>query len=291
MFEESSRAGNSNEESLVEKEIEQEIKEYENAQEQTCSTLANDTQETQVTLDNTIVNSSSSDELYSTANSMIIPCTVDPEETSMPDEGDLVLFKNCQVAFMTSPKNVFIQLSDYYEQLARIQPIIDDCLDSFDLSKSNLCIAQSPEDELFYRCRIRSWNEAANTADVTFIDFGDNVTVSIDTVTAMEASLFKVKPLVVRCRFRDAMNVGSKAWKNFERLVVEETKWNVSVNKDELAKYYESMEVECAPVVFRVFSADGRDLEANEATLEEGKLWEADRLMSESEIKQVIDDR
>ncbi len=215
---------------------------------------------------------------------MIIPCTVDPEETLL-DEKDFLILKNCQVAFMSSSQNIYIQLSDYYEQLDCIQPIVDSCLDPFDIAKTNLCIAQSPEDGLNYRCRVRNWDLTLNKAGVTFIDFGDYMTVSIETLKAMNAYLLKVKPLVLRCKFKNEFSVNSKAWKNFEKLVLAEVKWNVCVNKTELARFYESMEVDVEPLFIRLFLTDESNLEVNEVNLGEDTLWEKFHLLNDSKIQ------
>lgn len=285
----------SKEESIVEKEIEEEIKEIENQEE------VNE-KEADLTITDSILNETDN-ELYSTAQtsqSILFPCTIDPEETKDLDSS--LTLTDCQILFITSSQDFYIQLADFDDKLAQIQPIIDDCLDPFDLSISNLCVAQFDEDELYYRCRVRKWNEAENTADVRFVDFGNDETVSIDYVTAMDESLQEVKPLVVRCRFNTEFSTKSRAFKNLEKLVGAETKFSVRVDRAELNMYYNSIRSEFEPLVARLFLEDGeRDLEVNGVTLDEERLWsgeekaaevktvdtgEMEKLLSNSEIKQ-----
>jgi hypothetical protein len=55
---------------------------------------------------------------------------------------DIVRFKDCLISFMHSSEDMFVQMKDFDEQIAKIQPDIDDCLDAYILSESKLCVAQ-----------------------------------------------------------------------------------------------------------------------------------------------------
>lgn len=64
---------------------------------------------------------------------------------SLSDDDDIVRFKNCLVSFMYSSEDLFVQMEDFEEKITQIQSDVDDCLDPYILSESNLCIAQYKE--------------------------------------------------------------------------------------------------------------------------------------------------
>ena len=55
---------------------------------------------------------------------------------------DLVILKNCLVSFLHSSEDFFIQMPNFEQRYALIQPEIDECLDPFDLNESKLCVCQ-----------------------------------------------------------------------------------------------------------------------------------------------------
>jgi hypothetical protein len=69
----------------------------------------------------------------------------DDDKNNNDDDDEIVRFKNCLVSFMYSSEDLFVQMEDFEEKITQIQPDVDDCLDPYILSESNLCIAQYKE--------------------------------------------------------------------------------------------------------------------------------------------------
>lgn len=224
------------------------------------------------------------DELYSTANneSMILAENVEntleqsSQLTFSEDVGtEWLTFNDCLIAFMTSTKNFYLQFKDFDEKIEEIQPIVDDCLDPFDLSVTPLCVGQFQEDELFYRCRVIKWLEDSETVTVSFIDFGNTENILTETVTAMAPELLAVKPLVIRCQFESDINPEAASFKNFEKIVNNECKLTIKVKKADYDGFYASMEKDSEAVLVKLFLENG--VEINEHTLKNDNLWNFDK--------------
>ncbi len=157
-------------------------------------------------------------------------------------------FTNCVISFI-HPQCFFIQKDDFDEELNKIQPEIDDCLDPYDSKQSYLCIGQFKEDNLFYRCRILHWYQKTNEAECLFIDFGNIEFVTIDTITKMSDSLKKVKSLAWCCKLKNEIDADSEEFEKLRKLVQNFTKFDVRVRTSDLersdsAEYQDPIPVE-----------------------------------------------
>ncbi|CAF0937993.1 unnamed protein product, partial [Brachionus calyciflorus] len=177
-------------------------------------------------------------ELYSTANSSQFDST-DKTISEMDNQDDYLLIKDCLISFMHSTTDLFIQESNFDENIQKIQPLIDNCLDPFDLSESNLCIGQFQQDELFYRCKVLQWFEEKNQAFCELIDFGNRDYIPIDTITKMSTDLTKIKPLAINCTLNFDIEFESKAYQQLDDLVNLETKFDCRLKKSDLDSFYE----------------------------------------------------
>lgn len=175
------------------------------------------------------------DDLYSTANS---DSRFDAN-TTLTEEEEYITIKNCIISFMHSSEDIFVQEENFDQEIAKIQPEIDQCLDGYDLAKSKYCIAQYREDELFYRCKMLEWLEEKGEAFVEFMDYGNREFVLIDTITKMSETLLKVKPLAFNGAMGFNLEFNSKEYKKLEELVNLESKFDVRMKKSDLEGFYE----------------------------------------------------
>ena len=167
--------------------------------------------------ENSRIDDNENSELYSTANSSQLEKTICQEE---------ILFKDCTIAFMHSSVDFFVQKSDFDAELEKIQPLIDNCLDVFDVGKSNVCIGQFKQDNLFYRCKILQWLSDRDEAFCELIDFGNRDYIHFETITKMSDSLVDVKPLALNCSLGFELKEDSQAYANLNDLVNSEIKFD-----------------------------------------------------------------
>ena len=173
---------------------------------------------------------------------------------------------------MMSSQTIFIQSATFDEDIARIQPEIDACLDPYDSSTTKLCIGQYTVDDQYYRCRVLDWNEELNEAKCVFIDFGNTEIVSLDTITKMSRTLRKVKPLALYCMLNEQFDVGSSEFEQLVELVNSETRFDVRVRTDELNSFYAAVNYDYGPIMVDLCTS-GTNIMVNKVTLGDKGLW------------------
>jgi hypothetical protein len=154
---------------------------------------------------------------------------------------DFVVLKSCLISLMFTTQDFFVQQENFEEEIAKIQPLIDNCLEPFYINDSKYCVGQFKDDQLFYRMRVLDWNDEKNEVYALLIDYGNKTDVAIDTITKMELPLAKVKPLAINCCLDSAVTVlaGSQAYTEFENLVANEVRFNCRIRKSDLKRFYE----------------------------------------------------
>ena len=185
--------------------------------------------------------------------------------------GDFVTLKSCIISFMHTTQDFFIQDKFFDSEIAKIQPLIEDCFDPFDLSERNLCVAQWKDDEQFYRMRILNWMEEKNEAYAEMIDYGNRTNVSIDTVTRLADNLVNFKPLAINCSLPSVLLVviESKEYAEFINLVTCEVPFDCVIKNNDLEAFYASNGKFVCPVEL-FFSSNGLRVDGN--TLSDFKL-------------------
>ncbi|RNA16358.1 maternal tudor isoform X1 [Brachionus plicatilis] len=161
-------------------------------------------------------------ELYSTANSSQLEKTLGEEET----------LKDCFISFLHSSEDFFVQKSDFDSEIEKIQPVIDQCLEPFDLNESQMCIGQFRQDGMFYRCKILQWMAEKREAFCELVDFGNRDYIDFDTITRMSDSLSSVKPLAINCSLGFGIQADSQAYANLNDLVNSDTKFDCKFKSD-----------------------------------------------------------
>jgi hypothetical protein len=175
---------------------------------------------------------------------------------------DEVYLKNCSITYLDTHQCFFIQVENFESEMARLQPEIDGCLDPFDLSLSNKCIAMFKEDEKFYRCQCLEWLEETNEAKCVFIDYGNWDMVSADTVTEMSSDLKKVKPLALNCKLDIDLSRSEDALNFLQGLVDNGVSINVKMMKKDLDAYYAAKTVYESPIKVELYSNEDKILYA-----------------------------
>ena len=186
-------------------------------------------------------------------------------------------FKNCFISYLTSTKAIYISFENFQEQIAKIQPIIDNCLDPYDTKSSKLCIGQYKEDEAFYRCRVLQWSAEKNEATCVFIDFGNTETVSIDTITKMSGHLRRVKPLALYCKLEDEFGIDSNEFKQISELTNSETRFDIKVKTAELESFYGAKNYDYGPITVEIRTSVSNEI-VNKTTLGQKHLWQTTHL-------------
>jgi hypothetical protein len=155
-----------------------------------------------------------------------------------------------------------------------IQAKIDDCLEAFDLSKSNLCIGQYKEDEVYYRCQVLEWMETQGEARCLLIDFGTISLVSIETITSMSDELSQIKPYALVCKLKDLhFDHQSDEYKQMEDLVTREIKFDVRMKKTEFDSFPVTKNFLDHSIDIELFASQtGQHVDLN--TLKDKSLWE-----------------
>jgi len=181
-------------------------------------------------------------------------------------------FKNTTISYMVSSKAIYINFENFTEQIGKLQPIIDDCLDPYETKSSKLCIGQYNEDELYYRCRVLEWNAEKNEARCHFIDFGNTENVCIDTITKMPSHLRRVKPLVLYCKLDDDIEMDSSEYKQLSELANSETRFDIKVKTAELESFYGAKNYDYGPITVEL-ETSLTHVNVNKLTLAQSELW------------------
>jgi hypothetical protein len=195
-------------------------------------------------------------------------------------------FKNCFISYLTSTKAIYISFENFQEQIAKIQPIIDNCLDPYDTKSSKLCIGQYKEDEAFYRCRVLQWSAEKNEATCVFIDFGNTETVCIDTITKMSGHLRRVKPLALYCKLEDEFEIDSNEFKQISELTNSETRFDIKVKTAELESFYGAKNYDYGPITVEIRTSVSNVI-VNKTTLGQKHLWQTTDLANTQSSGQI----
>jgi hypothetical protein len=181
-------------------------------------------------------------------------------------------FKNTIISFMVSSKAIYISFENFNEQMGKIQPLVDNCLDPYETKSSKLCIGQYTVDEQYYRCRVLEWNAEKNEARCHFIDFGNTENVCIDTITKMTGQLRRVKPLVLYCKLDPEIEIDSNEYKQLSELVNSETRFDIKVKTSKLEKFYGAKNYDYGPITVEL-ETSLTHVNVNKLTLAQSELW------------------
>ena len=157
-------------------------------------------------------------------------------------------FKDCMIVFMESSQSFYVQQSNFDEEITKIQPDVDKCLNPYDSKESALCVGQFKSDDQFYRCRVLDWNEATNEAKCVFIDYGNTDMVSLDTITEMSETLKKVMPLAIHCKMEENFEIESKEFKRLTDLVLNDTLFDIRIKTADLMQFYSAENYDFGPI-------------------------------------------
>lgn len=124
------------------------------------------------------------------------------------------------IIYGTSPTNFYIQLNDSTEM---IKNVIDKLLDAdqFPLISEPhvdlLCIAKCTDDNLYYRAKILSINDAeTNSCEVFFIDYGN--TQTSNDLHIIPNDLSEIEPQAIHCTIKGINSTSEIAETNFNNI-------------------------------------------------------------------------
>lgn len=115
------------------------------------------------------------------------------------------IVKNCEIVFINSPSDFFIQLSP---ECLELEPIMDriaetyekdgETMQIFEAKYGKCCIAQYKEDLKWYRAVIKSVER--NHATVKFIDYGNIESVDFTKIKVIREEFMKLPIQAVQCK-------------------------------------------------------------------------------------------
>ena len=179
---------------------------------------------------------------------------------------------HCFISFFESTQEFYVQQSNFDEEIAKIQPIIESCLDPYDSKDSALCVGQFKSDNQFYRCRVLDSNETSDEVKCVFIDFGNKDMVSLDTITEMSASLKKFKPLAVQCKLSEAFALDSFEHQQLTDLILNDVPFDIKVKKEDLMRFYSTENYDFGPVMIEMRASE-TNTKINAENLNKKSLW------------------
>ncbi|KYN31432.1 Maternal protein tudor [Trachymyrmex septentrionalis] len=123
--------------------------------------------------------------------------------------------KNCEVVFLNSPLDFFVQLSpeclelnSVMDRIAAIYENGGDTMQASEIQSGTYCIAQYSEDLKWYRAVIKSVEESSAT--VEFVDYGNTELVNFINIKVILEEFLKLPMQAVRCKLLGLTNTGNE---------------------------------------------------------------------------------
>ncbi|XP_011690886.1 PREDICTED: maternal protein tudor isoform X2 [Wasmannia auropunctata] len=123
--------------------------------------------------------------------------------------------KNCEVVFINSPSDFFVQLSPDCLELDSIMENIaatyengGETMQASEIQIGTYCVAQYSEDLKWYRAVIKSVEE--NSATVEFVDYGNTELVDLTNIKVILEDFLKLPMQAVRCKLLGLTNTGNE---------------------------------------------------------------------------------
>lgn len=122
--------------------------------------------------------------------------------------------KNCEVVFINSPLDFFVQLSPDCLELDSIMESIaatyengGETMQAFEIQSGTYCIAQYSEDLKWYRAVIKSVQE--NNATVEFVDYGNTESIDLMNIKVILEEFLKLPMQAVHCKLLGFTNTSN----------------------------------------------------------------------------------
>jgi len=123
--------------------------------------------------------------------------------------------KNCEIVFINSPSDFFVQLNPDCLELDSIMENIaatyengGDTIQASEIQSGTYCIAQYSEDLKWYRAVIKSVEE--NSATVEFVDYGNTESVDLMKIKVISEEFFKLPMQAIHCKLLGLTDTGNK---------------------------------------------------------------------------------
>ncbi|KAL6267474.1 hypothetical protein P5V15_000550 [Pogonomyrmex californicus] len=127
----------------------------------------------------------------------------------------LTSVKNCEVVFINSPSDFFIQLSPdclelnpIMESIATTYETGGETMQTSEIQSGTYCIAQYSEDLKWYRAVIKSVEE--NSATVEFVDYGNTESVDFTNIKVILEEFLKLPMQAVHCKLLGLANIDNQ---------------------------------------------------------------------------------
>ncbi|XP_019700708.2 maternal protein tudor isoform X3 [Harpegnathos saltator] len=137
------------------------------------------------------------------------------ESQLVPMNITLGTVKNCEVVFVNSPSDFFVQLNPECLELEPIMNSIaetyeknEEMMQAFEIKCDTSCIAQYQEDLKWYRAMIKSVE--GNNATVKFIDYGNTESVDFTRIKTIREEFLKLPIQAVQCKLLGLTNAGDQ---------------------------------------------------------------------------------
>ncbi|XP_018362719.1 PREDICTED: maternal protein tudor-like isoform X1 [Trachymyrmex cornetzi] len=123
--------------------------------------------------------------------------------------------KNCELVFLNSPLDFFVQLSPECLELNSVMECIaaiyengGDTMQASEIQSGTYCIAQYSEDLKWYRAVIKSVEESSAT--VEFVDYGNTELVNFMNIKVILEEFLKLPMQAVHCKLLGLTNTGNE---------------------------------------------------------------------------------
>ncbi|KYN07032.1 Maternal protein tudor [Cyphomyrmex costatus] len=123
--------------------------------------------------------------------------------------------KNCELVFLNSPSDFFIQLSPDCLELNSVMELIaatyengGDIMQASEIQSGTYCIAQYSEDLKWYRAVIKSVEESSVT--VEFVDYGNTESVDFMNIKVILEEFLKLPMQAIHCKLLGLANMDNE---------------------------------------------------------------------------------
>jgi len=123
--------------------------------------------------------------------------------------------KNCELVFLNSPLDFFVQLSpeclelnSVMERIAAIYENGGDTMQASEIQSGTYCIAQYSEDLKWYRAVIKSVEKSSAT--VEFVDYGNTEVVNFMNIKVILEEFLQLPMQAVHCKLLGLTNAGNE---------------------------------------------------------------------------------